>query len=346
MELAHDVLDAALDQPTLIPFVPSLQVAVQIDTRGVERLRQALHSDQVPIWMYQNLAFGRTTDQLAGGDLKDLILLIADKTEGLAVALNILSMRLSSDRSAHRQHEPELLDAGRELLRRIRFIKSNPCGDHELAAVVRTCLTEPEAAPLASEVAGRLRRAVAASDTYAFDNDNLLKALLSVQPKAVLDAIFEADDNEDRADIAMFDHLQNYRSNPADEISCEELISWCNQSRETRYPLAASFVTFARRNDERGPQVWSEHARALLAHAPDPERVLAEFIERFRPMSWSGSRAALIEANARLLDSLETDVSARLTTILTDARAQLARDVVREREWETAEDRARDERFE
>ena len=70
------------------------------------------------------------------------------------------------------------------------------------------------------------------------------------------------------------------------------------------------------------------------------------FVKRFRPMSWSGSRAALMEANARLLDCLETDVSASLMRIVADARAQLAREVTRERERETAEDRARDERFE
>lgn len=341
-DIAQDLLDAALDQPALIAFVPVLHSAVQLDARGVERLKQALNSDQVPVWMYRNLALGRTTDQLGAGDLRDLLQLIADKPDGFEIALNVLSMRLYSDRSTQRQHEPELLEAGRELLRRIRFRRDNQRGDHELAGVVRACLNGPEAAPLAAEVAGRLRRAVAAYETYSFDNDDLLKALLAAKPTAVLDALFEGNDQEQRVGIGVFDH----RSNPADEISCEKLIAWCGRDRERRYPLAASFVTFARRAEESGPKVWSEQARALLAHAPDPGSVLAVFVERFRPMNWSGSRAALMEANSRLLDSLETDVSASLMPIVADAKAQLAREVTREREWETAEDRARDERFE
>ena len=332
-DLAQELLDAALDQLALIAFVPVLHSAVQLDARGVERLKQALNSDQVPVWMYRNLALGRTTDQLGAGDLRDLLQLIADKPDGFEIALNILFMRLYSDRSTQRQHEPELLEAGRELLRRIRFRRGNQRGDHELAGVVRACLNGPEAAPFAAEVASRLRRAVAAYETYSFDNDDLLRALLAATPTAVLDALFEGDDQEQRAGIGVFDHRRDHQSNPADEISCEELIAWCGRDRERRYPLAASFVTFARRAEESRPKVWSEQARALLAHAPDPGSVLAVFVERFRPMSWSGSRAALIEANSRLLDSLETDVSASLMPILADAKAQLAREVTREREW-------------
>jgi hypothetical protein len=167
-------------------------------------------------------------------------------------------------------------------------------------------------------------RAVAAYETYSFDNDDLLKALLAVQPTAVLDALFEGDDEERRAGVRVFDDLHDHRSNPADEISCEELIAWCNKDGEMRYPLAASFVTFARRTEESGPQVWSEQAKALFAHAPDARTVLAVFVGRLRPMSWSGSRATLMEANARLLDSLEAETLVNLTPMVAEAKAQLA----------------------
>lgn len=345
-DLAQELLDGALDEPALVAFVPVLHSAVQLDERGVERLKQALIARQVPIWMYRNLALGRTTDQLAGRDLRDLLLLIAEQADGFEVALQILFMRLYSDSSQQRQHEPELLEAGRELLRRITFRRGNQREDYELAGVARACLTGPEAAPLAAEVIGRLRQAVAAYETYSFDNDDLLKALIAVQPAAVLDALFEGGDEEQRVGVGVFDHLHDHRPNPADEIPCEELVAWCNRDRERRYPIAASFVTFARRTEKHGPQVWSEQARMLLVHAPDPRSVLAVFVERFRPMSWSGLRAALMEANARLLDSADADLSADLMPFVAEAKDQLAREIASERQRETAEDRARDERFE
>jgi hypothetical protein len=53
-----------------------------------------------------------------------------------------------------------------------------------------------------------------------------------------------------------------------------------------------------------------------------------------------------MEANARLLDSLEAEVPAELMPFVAEAKDQLARDVARERNREAEEDRARDERFE
>jgi hypothetical protein len=70
------------------------------------------------------------------------------------------------------------------------------------------------------------------------------------------------------------------------------------------------------------------------------------FIERFQPMSWSGSRAALMEANARLLDSVAPYVPSGLMPFVSEAKVQLAQMVARERQRETEQDRARDERFE
>lgn len=345
-EVAQDLLDAALDQPSLIAFIPVLQSAVLLDGRGVERLKRAISLGQAPVHMYRNLAFGRTTDQLAGCDLRDLLLPIAEQPDGLDVALEILRMRLFSDRSAQRQYAPELLEAGRALLQRVRFKERNEDGGRNLAEVVRSCLVGPEATPLAAELARRVRQAVAAYKIYSYEIDDLVKALLMVQPMAVLDALFEGNGQKQQEGVKVFDYLHDHRTNPADEISCEDLIAWCNRDRERRFPLVASFITFARRAEEGGLQVWSETAKALLAHAPDPRCVLAVFVERFRPMSWSGSRAALIEANARLLDNLEEETMTQSISLVAEAKTQLAQEVDRERARETAEDRARDERFE
>jgi hypothetical protein len=211
---------------------------------------------------------------------------------------------------------------------------------------VKACLTGPDAGPIAAAVAVRLRQAVAAHETNSFDNDDLLRALLKVQPAAALDALFAGEEKDQGTGVSVFNRLGDRPGNPADAISREALIAWCEGDRERRYPLAASIITFACRPEASGPQVWSEQAKALLASAPDPRSVLAVLIERFRPMSWSGSRAALMEANARLLDSLESHVPSGLMSFVTEAKTQLAQEIARERQRETEQDRARDERFE
>lgn len=345
-DLAQHFLDSALDQPVLVKFLPVLHRAVELDERGVERLKQALTARQVPVGMYRYLAYGRTTDHLAGGVLKDLLLLIADQSDGFDVALEILSMRLYSDCSAQRVHEPGLLEAGRELLQRVTFRRSNQRADYQLAGVARACLSGTDGGPIAADIAMRLRQAVSTYETSSFDNDYLLTALLEVQPVAVLNALFAGNEEDQQMGIRMFEHLGDHRRNPADAISCEVLIAWCERDRERRYALAASVITFACRPEASGPQTWSEQAKALLARTPDPRRVLAVFIKRFWPMSWSGSRAALAEENARLLDSLESFAPPNLMLFITEAKTKLAQEIARERQRETEQDRARDERFE
>ena len=185
---------------------------------------------------------------------------------------------------------------------------------------------------------------MAAHKTDWSENGELLRALFRLNAGAVLDALFASEEDDRQTRASVLDHFAGHRGNPSDAISCEALVSWCEGDRERRYAFAASIITFARRAEETGPQVWSDQARALLTHAPDPERVLALFLERFQPRSWSGSRAAIIEANARLLDSLMPDVQA--LPFVTEAKARLAQEIARERQWETQQDRARDERFE
>lgn len=215
-----------------------------------------------------------------------------------------------------------------------------------MASVVRACLTGQDAAAVAMEVAARLRQAVAAHAIHALDYQDLLEALLEVQPLAVLDALLEGSEAGHLQGASVFDEFGRHRGNPADVVSCEALIAWCDANRERRYPLAASIITFARRGDASGPWAWSEQATAILVGAPDLKRVLEVFIRRFRPMQWSGSRAALMEANARLLDCLDPYVPSDLMPFVTKTKSQLAQEIARERQRESERDRARDERFE
>lgn len=345
-ELAEHLLDSAVDQPAMADLFPLLHSAVELDERGVERLKGALRAGQAPISMYRNLALGRTTDRLSGGAIKELLLLIADQPDGFDVALELLYARLHADRRAKREHEPELLNAGRELLRRVTFHKDHQRDDYELEGVARACLAGSDAGPIAAEVATRLRRAVLTHPSHVLNNDGLLRALFELQPIPVLDAYFSANEADQRLDAHQFSLLATRRANPVDVISCETLVDWCEVDPGQRYPRAASVIAFWRQSDASAPREWSEKAKALLAKAPDPRRVLEVFVQRFRPMMWRNSWAAQLEENARLLDTVSPHVPASLLPYVIEAKAKLAQEVAGERERETERGRKRNERFE
>lgn len=345
-EVAQRFLDAALCDADLVPFIPVLHSALRIDSRGVQRLKRALDAPQVRIGMFSNLSLGRCVDDLDGQDLADLLRLISEKEGGLEIAIEILQMRFFSERSSGSPHDANLLTVGREFLDRSALGKGSDLADYRRKEILSVCLAGPEGSEVAASMARRLRSSAANYEAYAFSNQQLLCGLLEVQPLAVLDALFEGNPEDYRTGLDVFDHIDRPQSGPADKVPVTTLIAWCDTDPVNRYPLAAAFISFARSSEEKQTRVWTDQAKALLENAPDKAAVLKELVRRFMPISFSGSRATLIEANAALLDCLPIEVTPAILPVVVQAKAQLDQVAQAERRQETQRDRERDERFE
>ena len=125
----------------------------------------------------------------------------------------------------------------------------------------------------------------------------------------------------------------------------DEILNWCAEGGQPRYVAIAEAISYSHVSKDT-PLVWRPIALKLLDAAPDPLAVLGVFIERFSPRSWSGSRAAIMEARARLLDALDNHSNAAIAALASQKRPEFQAEVARVRDWETKYDRERDERFE
>lgn len=341
-EIAQELLDDVLQRPILKALLPSLQASVVLDTRGVDRLVQALQNGYAPIQGYSSLSHGRVTHSLVGAELKRLLLAIAEQPGGFSVATEILFMSFYASELDAIPIAVEVLEAGRALLLKGTFSKTD-AEDRHLAGIAKNCLSGEEFAMTAACVASELRRSVATFNAHAFDNRELLKALLVAHSVPVLNALFAGSAVDQRAGVEVFDHIHEDSEKPAEAIQVSSLLTWCREE-PTRFVLAAQFISFDSNSD--GALSWSSQATALLANAPDPEVVFGIFVTRFRPTSCSGSRATAIEANARLLDQLPPGFPPSLTTVVDRAKQELADEASRERLAEARRDSIRDERFE
>jgi hypothetical protein len=196
------------------------------------------------------------------------------------------------------------------------------------------------------DIINRLKTAISKFETYPFHHEDVLEALFAVQPRAMLDAVFPADVHKHLLDFQLFQDFETRRPNPLDALTLNDLIDWCDELPNVRYPVAASTITMVRRPNPKAAQEWSKEAIEVLTRCPEPEAVLEQYVIRLKPMSWSGSRAALMETNAHLLDDLESRIPSGLVPSLCDARARLIEAAQIERAQETERDRSRDERFE
>jgi hypothetical protein len=345
-ELAGAFLDEAVDDETLAPWFPMLQTAVKIDKSGVNRLNRSLILGKASMWIYRNLASGRATDQIPGDDFKHLILEIASKEEGFDVASEILYMRLHSEKERKKGCDPHVLDAGRELLQRLKFLRTDRTQGRHLGEISRACLVGGGDGPVVFQICRKLKEAISRYDTAAFYYDDLLSGLFSVQPAAALDGILAGDEVQLNRGISILNDAQVHRNSPLDAVSEDDLLVWCDKDPKIRYPAVAGVVTIFLPSDGVGPRHWTKIALRMLEKAPDRIAVLKQFIRKFSPMSWAGSRAAIIAANIKLLDELEAYPDTTLAKFVLEEKVRLSQWVEQEKRQETELDKVRDKRFE
>jgi len=130
-----------------------------------------------------------------------------------------------------------------------------------------------------------------------------------------------------------------------DSIPQSELLGWCEQKPEIRYPVVAAGVT-AFQADETGCPRWTKTARKILDKAPNPVEVLRKFVSQFSPAVWDSSRAAIIESNLRLLDDLNSFSDPELADFVQKEKKRLSEAIKVVRQIETPFFPETEERFE
>jgi hypothetical protein len=343
---ADALLDAALKHEVLGPIYPILQIAVPIAAAGNTRLKRALELDRAPIANYQPLAYGRAADPIPGPEFKELMARIAAKPSGFEVAIEILSMRLHSDRADKRAPAPETIAAGRALMADLQFAKDNDREDYQFGIIARACLAGHEGEPAARSCCRKLRDANKGRTFSVSQYDDFLTALAAVQPEAILDELLAGGEKQQKAGLRLLEDVQRNRKNPLDAISDEAFLRWCDRKPSKRYRIAGATISCFRRPADESPLAWTSLALQLLAKAPSSVDVAKEFVARFHPTSFSGSLAAQLESRAKLLDDLDVSSDSTLAKYVAEVRAELAQKIEARRRTETERDRSQSERFE
>jgi hypothetical protein len=348
MELAGTLLDQAVTHEALAGWFPELQCAIVIDGRGVKRLLQSLTLNVVPMYRYRYLAMGRAAAPIAGPDLKDLLIALAAKPNGgFDSAIEILYMRFFSDWQEKRPLDPTLIQVGRELIAMFDLTTGRQERDHRIGSIIKACLTGADDAKGIEALCRKLKKAVASREVYAFSQDELLKSLFKAHPAVALDELLGGDDAERKLGCEIIRDVSHHHLNPLALVPLDVLVTWCDRKPNDRYPLMASVIpVFEGKQDQPSPLGWSAAALAILDKAPDRAAALRQFVCRFRPRSWSGSRAAAMETRLPLLRQLETHADADVATFAKVDGARLRKEIDQERERETKDDKANDERFE
>ncbi|MDP1770828.1 MAG: hypothetical protein Q8L15_00985 [Methylobacter sp.] len=343
-EMAEQILNTAVSDEILGVCFPQLQMAVEIDERGVERLKQSLNKGLAPVWTYRYLGWGQRHTSISDDNLCDLLKMIASKPDGLAIAVDTLQMRLHGNKNEKRPCSNVITSLGQELLIQVSFDCENYRSeqmDYRLGQLAEACLKGEEAVTSATVICKKLAKALSEHKIYPINSPCLLKNLARQQPQVFLDNFL--DDIESRIG-GLFTNYDNPKL--LSHIDDKVIIDWCEVNASERYPKVATFMVGYQHNEHKNCLEWTPLSLIIMNNAPDVIAVLNTFNRTFRPSSWSGSRADIMERGLDLILQLKIHQNPAISTWAHNEEKVFAEEIKQERQREEQRNRTQDERFE
>ena len=347
-EIAEQILNLAVTDEILSVGFPLLQFSVKIDELGVKRLKQSLNNGLAPVWPYRYLGWGRRHESINDGDLCDLLRMLASKPNGLAIAVDILQMRLHENKDEKSPCSKVITSLGQELLVQVDFDRENHHSeqmDYNLGLLAEACLAGDETATTtAIVICKKLARALSEYKIYSFDFPRLLENLARHQPLVFLDNFL--DDFE--YSISQIECLFTDYDSPKllSHIKDEVIIDWCEVNPSVRYPKVAPVMVSFQHNEHKNSPEWTPLSLVIMNNAPDVIALLNAFKRTFRPSSWSGSLADIMERGLTLISQLKTHQNQAVSTWAFNEEKVFAEEIRQERQSEDQRNRTQYERFE
>jgi hypothetical protein len=330
---------------------PLFQTTSTIDQRGLERLNKALDTGKVRIQTFLYLAWGRVHESISDDDLADLLRKIFSREEGIDVAIEILNMRFQGSKKDF-TYSPRLVAVAREVMSIYPFLDGrnwNNTLDYDLAQIATTCLKGEDGKDGAKAICHHLADAIAGGSSSIFGYSDLLNSLACAQPFVFLDVFLEKNGRKDHQRGTTFsDDFFEERNNPINQISDSDLLSWCENDPENRYPFIASAIEPFSVSTEGGQLTWKPIVHSIFEKAPNLAIILEHFAYGIRrpSLSWNGSWTAIFQERSVPLQSLYQHNNAEIRIWARRQYQFLQEMAKREQESERSIYRQRNERFE
>lgn len=347
--LARQILDEAVQNLILRKFIVDLHLVIPLDDTGVYRLHRSLDFEDTPLRQFGNLARHRPLDTLSEADIRDLMLRILDRPDGVAVVFDGLSMRLHMLKDENLTLSSDLkrvcLLASAALLRH-KANSYDASTDYHLSEVLKSCMDKAEFPEETGDVVGAYLDRLKASYGHISGLRDAVVVLVEKEPFQFLDGIF--------FDSAFGDlHHRNFfgegshRKPPLSNVDGTTLLNWCRRGNfEGRLIMLSKAVHPFDEAPEGDGVILSEQAHAIIDAAQDPSTILGNFCSSMRSKVRSGSVANIIAKRGPAFRTLLEHSRSDIRDAAEAAIAQINQWEEQERRYERLQGEQREQRFE
>ncbi len=343
----HSKLDDLIDDGVLGEWFPYLQINSTLDQCGVQRLLRSLDVGRAQIWKYQCLAYGRAHEPMNDDELARLLNKIISKEGGVDVVIEILYMRF------HNKEEPptyslRLIAIAHEVLSILTFGNKyeGERADYKVASIIAGSLRGEKNALVAKDMGLSLAKKMQDYTVSTYDWSETLKKFALVQPELFLDIFVEGVTVDGLRSRPLSSDGLDRRDNPLVDIPDNTILEWCKKAPTLRYSSIILSIEVFQKNKETEKLEWNPLVYSIMAVSPDLETILGSLAERFTPMSFSGSRAAILRQRATLLPDLFDHSNSQVVSWAQNTYSLLQDEINREFEWEKKNEQSRNQSFE
>lgn len=312
-----------------------------LPTQELEYVIEIAGEPETPAWQLSDVSW-REERELSDGDRVRLLRAILANSGGPEQVVDALTMLQHVEGNARERWPEDLRKVGLDAIVGIISAEDlNSTKDARMSRAISACLRGDDGSG-ASRVMEAIVDRAARRYGSTYDVERTLSALAERVPEVFLGRVFL--DEADEPSVRFRDGL---RPGPLSHVPTEALIEWCRQNPDRWTRVAPQISPFSHGiNDDGEAGQISPLAFAFLQAAPRPDVVVEAYLQHLTPMSWSSSRAAIMERRLAVIESLQDhlapEVGHTISRLAPDIRARIGR--IRQAEQE--EDRERNQRFE
>jgi hypothetical protein len=347
--LSERLLEESIDDDVLAQAYPHLQAPVGISASAISRFERSLSNPDVPASPYQCFRTPEMYEGIGPEKLAEFILTVSQKSDGLPVAMEILSSIIHRAKRNESELSPHLISVGQDILATLDIGNSEHKiieKDYQLAEIVSACLKGENSHAIAQRMSQRYGQALVKNHAAVRDYPRTVCAIADSQPLALLDGFFRDNDIPHYRIKSFFSDCARIIPNPLMHVDDATVITWCEADPDKRYPLMALAIVPYREDPANEAIEWTSLALSILASAPEPLEVLKQFDRVFRPTAWSGSKADLMRRRVRLLVPLKEHRISAIAEWARDEECVLIEQAEQERIWHEAREAEMHNRFE
>lgn len=346
---AQRLLDQCRDDDLLRLVLVDLHPLQAFSEEDLDRCEDVLRYPEVEAWMYGPILWRDSSERLPEKRLLNLAELLLAKTDGDAVVLDALSMRL---------HETNYnADTLGHDFRRIGLkaaIQRLPTGqeglgqtlDYSMARVVGAALTFRGNDDLKAKLLDVLFSKVDDSHGSLHSFDDTIRVIATKTPDMFLDRIFCGDDKTLKK-RRFFIERSGFDKPRLGDVDVNVLINWCRiHKRRKAWPVIAASLHIWEDKESGKIVALSNDALKFLEESPDPEEVLRAYASKIEPTVSSGNRVDLMELRVSALAVLNRHTNREIASAAKKVADGAMRVVEHRRQSQKLRDEKREQTFE